>query len=43
MTPNHKIDPNHWITLYSDYLFNYTISRVNDREIAKDLVSETFL
>jgi RNA polymerase sigma-70 factor (ECF subfamily) len=43
MTPNHKIDPNHWITLYSDYLFNYTISRVNDREIAQDLVSETFL
>ena len=31
------------IKLYSDYLFNYTISRVNDREIAQDLVSETFL
>lgn len=43
MTPNHKLDPNHWITLYSDYLFNYAISRVNDREIAQDLVSETFL
>lgn len=41
--PNHKIDPNQWITLYSDYLFNYTISRVNDRDIAQDLVSETFL
>ena len=41
--PNHKIDPNKWITLYSDYLFNYTISRVNDREMAQDLVSETFL
>ncbi|MTE27999.1 sigma-70 family RNA polymerase sigma factor [Winogradskyella ouciana] len=40
---NHKLDPNNWIKLYSDYLFNYTISRVNNREIAQDLVSETFL
>lgn len=38
----HKLNPNNWIQLYSDYLFNYTISRVNDREIAKDLVQETF-
>ena len=41
--PDHKIDPNQWINLYSDYLFNYTISRVSDRDIAQDLVSETFL
>ncbi len=41
--PNHKIDPNKWIDLYSDYLFNYTVSRVSDRAIAQDLVSETFL
>lgn len=40
--PNHQINPNKWIDLYSDYLFNYTITRVNDREIAKDLVQETF-
>ena len=38
----HKIDPNKWIDLYSDYLFNYTISRVSDREIAQDLVQDTF-
>lgn len=37
------IDPNHWVDKYSDYLFNYTIVRVNDREVANDLVSETFL
>ena len=37
------IDPTQWVNKYSDYLFNYTISRVNDREIANDLVSETFL
>ena len=38
----HQLDPNNWIDLHSDYLFNYTISRVNDREIAKDLVQDTF-
>src|SRR5690606_3791218 len=27
----------------SDYLFNYTIVRVNDRDLANDLISETFL
>ncbi len=38
----HEINPNQWIERYSDYLFNYTITRVNDREIAKDLVQDTF-
>ena len=41
--PNHQINPNKWIDLYSDYLFNYTVSRVSDREIAQDLVQDTFL
>jgi RNA polymerase sigma-70 factor (ECF subfamily) len=40
--PNHTLNPDNWIDNYSDYLFNYTISRVNDREIAKDLVQDTF-
>ena len=40
--PNHLLNPNRWIELYSDYLFNYTISRVNDREIAKDIIQDTF-
>jgi RNA polymerase sigma-70 factor (ECF subfamily) len=39
----HQINPNKWIDLYSDYLYNYTISRVSDREIAQDLVQDTFL
>ena len=38
----HKLDPNTWIKKYSDYLFNYTIVRVDDREISKDIVQETF-
>lgn len=40
--PDHKIDASRWVDLYSDYLYNYTISRVNDVEIAKDLVQDTF-
>ncbi len=41
--PDHQINPNNWIDLYSDYLFNYTVTRVSDREMAQDLVQETFL
>lgn len=41
--PNHQINPNNWIDLYSDYLFNYTITRISDREVAQDLVQDTFL
>ncbi len=41
--PKHQLDPNKWVDLYSDYLFNFTIVRVNGAEIAKDLISETFL
>ncbi|MBD0830731.1 sigma-70 family RNA polymerase sigma factor [Aestuariibaculum sediminum] len=40
--PDHNINANKWIDLYSDYLFNYTITRVNDREVAQDLVQDTF-
>ncbi|MBR9757726.1 MAG: sigma-70 family RNA polymerase sigma factor [Algicola sp.] len=40
--PKRKLNPDNWINRYSDYLFNYTISRVNDREMAKDLVQDTF-
>jgi RNA polymerase sigma-70 factor (ECF subfamily) len=41
--PNHQINPTKWIDLYSDYLFNFTISRVSDGVIAQDLVQDTFL
>ena len=41
--PKHIIEPEKWIDRYSDYLFNYTISRVSDREMAKDLVQDTFV
>ncbi len=37
-----KLNPNLWIDKYADYLYNYTIVRVNDHEISQDLISETF-
>jgi RNA polymerase sigma-70 factor (TIGR02943 family) len=39
----HKIDPEHWVERYGDYLFSYAIVRVNDSSKAEDLVQETFL
>lgn len=38
-----SIDPHLWVTRYADYLFTYAMSRLNDEEVAKDLVQETFL
>lgn len=39
--PN-ALSPNKWVDDYADYLFNYAVVRVNDSNIAKDLVQETF-
>ena len=39
----HKLNPDKWVDLYADYLFNYAVTRVSDAEIAKDLVQETFM
>lgn len=38
-----KLQPENWVDMYSDYLYNYTIVRVNDHEVAQDIISETFL
>lgn len=38
----HLIQADQWVDRYSDYLYNYTIVRVNDHEVAQDLISETF-
>lgn len=37
------LHPETWVDKYADYLYNYTIVRVNDHEVAQDLISETFL
>lgn len=39
----HTLQPNLWVDNYADYLFNFAVSRISDPEVAKDLVSETFL
>ncbi|NEV93961.1 sigma-70 family RNA polymerase sigma factor [Psychroflexus sp. YR1-1] len=38
-----SLQPELWVDTYSDYFLYYTLSRVSDREVAKDIVSETFL
>ncbi|NAS32306.1 sigma-70 family RNA polymerase sigma factor [Flavobacteriaceae bacterium R38] len=40
---SNTLDPTQWIDKYADYLYNYSVSRVSDNEIAQDLVQETFL
>lgn len=42
MPPN-ELHPEQWVVRHADYLYNYTIARVNDEEIAQDLVQDTFL
>lgn len=39
----HTLNPDLWVDSYADYLFNFAVGRVSDPEVAKDLVSETFL
>lgn len=39
----HACDPLQWVTNYADYLYSYAITRINDEELARDLVQETFL
>ena len=41
-TKKHTLDPNKWVDLYADYLFNYAVTRVDNSDLAKDLVQETF-
>lgn len=38
----HTLNPDKWVDLYADYLFNYTITRIDNVELAKDIVQETF-
>ena len=42
-TTNKTEDVSKWFDLYADYLFNYCFVKVNDRELAKDLVQDTFI
>ena len=35
--------PDNWVDLFSDFLYRYAMSRVNNVAVAEDLVQETFL
>jgi RNA polymerase sigma-70 factor (TIGR02943 family) len=37
------LNPQLWVKNHADYLYNYAIKRVDDDELARDLVQETFL
>ncbi len=36
------LKPELWVDRYADYLYTYAFNRVNDPELARDLVQETF-
>jgi len=39
----HSLEPQSWVEQHGNYLYNYAIVRVNDKDKAEDLVQETFL
>ena len=38
-----RLNPTQWLDRHGDVLFRFTLLRVHDRELAEDLVQETFL
>jgi RNA polymerase sigma-70 factor (TIGR02943 family) len=38
-----ELKPHQWVDTHADYLFAFAIKRINDEDLAKDLVQETFL
>lgn len=38
----HTLNTSKWVDNYADYLYNYSISRIHNSDLAKDLVQETF-
>lgn len=39
----HCLMPQYWVEKHADYLYNFALSRLNEDELARDLVQETFL
>lgn len=39
----HECNPHKWVAQYADYLYSYAITRINDENLARDLIQETFL
>jgi len=43
MEQQNEINTGEWVDLYADSLFNYANIRINDADLAKDLVQDTFI
>ena len=43
MEQNHTLDPEAWVDEHGDALFRYALFRIQDAQVAEDLVQETFL
>src|SRR4029450_11738322 len=43
LTPTAASDPSRWVDEHGDVLYRYALERVRKRDIAQDLVQETFL
>lgn len=39
----HILNPAQWLALYGDYLFSIAMFKLNDRQLAEDMLQETFL
>lgn len=37
------LNPDNWVDFYADYLYNFALKRLNDEQLARDLVQDTFL
>jgi RNA polymerase sigma-70 factor (ECF subfamily) len=38
-----SVEPGQWVSNHADYLYSFAIARINDEDVARDLVQETFL
>ncbi len=38
-----EINPERWVHSYGDYLYNYALSRLYSKDLAEDILQETFL
>ena len=38
-----RLEPDHWVERYADVLLNFAFRRTSDRNLAEDLVQDTFL
>ncbi len=42
LTPYYMLHPQNWVSNYGDYLFSIAFMKTNNKEIAEDLVQDTF-